>query len=693
MGVLLAATATFAVRAETPRHSTSLRFASAHTGMYMSSLRNAQQWQTVMESHAIAKLQSLPLYQMAMTQLQSEWQSGSLVPVREFLESPENKNFLPLVKDALAQEVFLSLGDLLRMVNEVSNTVNMASMQAQLSGEDPEKATQEALLKLVEDNPQLLQVPGWTYGFRLSNVDVAKQEIPRLAAMLRDCLASLDERLAPQLVEETINGDSYHAVKLSGENFPWEDLLDDSDLDPDVQARLLKRLKQITLTINLGMHEEFLILYLGADTGALTRLGQAPLLVDDPKMATLQRVEDKPLTSIGYVSDSFMQKVSSADRQIDQMVQMLNMMLKLAPLPPDVSQDLAKDLRAFGDDIKAQLPKVAGAVSYSWQIDQGYESLGFNWTEYRQVDGSKPLSILKHVGTSPILMVAARGKPDPRAGQLAKKWFGKVGQYFERLVVPSFGPDEKKLYESAKQQLAPLGKKLVEVNRTKLTPAMADGQAAFILDARLTAPAWHQAMPPASEPLPLPELNLVFGVSDAGLLKEGAADLFGIVQDSIIVVSRLFPDQVPPIQLPPPIRQEVPNGELFLYPLPPQIGLDSRIAPVAALSVDTLVLGVVPETAAQLLSPSPLEPADQLFQTENPLASAWRFDLHKLLTTASPWIDYVAALNGESPDSETMVQVHALLDILGCVRLLHGVGQLEDGVFVSRSICHLQDLP
>ena len=244
-------------------------------------------------------------------------------------------------------------------------------------------------------------------------------------------------------------------------------------------------------------------------------------------------------------------------------------------------------------------------MGYGFSTEDGFESYSYNWGQIK-LDGTKPLSILNHVGGSPIAYVAFRNTADIKAYEFSSKWCGKLIEYAERIAVPFLEPEQRELFAKVKAAMMPLGKRLDAANREKLIPAFADGQSAIVMDAKLTGDNWVALMPPAVKPLPLPEISCVYGVSDAKLMKEGYREYFDVLQTAITELSAIMPEQVPPFQLPPPQTQVSDAGTVYYYPLPAVAGVDERIAPNAGVSNDAMVLSLVPDASKRLLASQPL---------------------------------------------------------------------------------------
>ena len=111
----------------------------------------------------------------------------------------------------------------------------------------------------------------------------------------------------------------------------------------------------------------------------------------------------------------------------------------------------------------------------------------------------------------------------------------------------------------------PLLARLNSANITMLQPAMADGQHAFVLDAKITSRRWFTGMPQEG-PLPMLEPALVYGVSDADLLKKGVGEYRAVADEVMAKIREKNPEALPPgLQNPRSASARNPIGnDLFL---------------------------------------------------------------------------------------------------------------------------------
>ena len=147
------------------------------------------------------------------------------------------------------------------------------------------------------------------------------------------------------------------------------------------------------------------------------------------------------------------------------------------------------------------------------------EGYSYNWTENLMLDGSKPLTLLEHVGGNPILAAVWRERYAPEDYDLVVKWAVIGYRYFEKYAVPEMSSHDRKKYEQFKELVRTLPGRIDRANREMLIPALADSQGALVLDAKLSIRKIVKDMPDPGKPMPMAEPALVVGVSNAELLR------------------------------------------------------------------------------------------------------------------------------------------------------------------------------
>src|SRR5262249_34893665 len=148
----------------------------------------------------------------------------------------------------------------------------------------------------------------------------------------------------------------------------------------------------------------------------------------------------------------------------------------------------------------------------------GHESYAYDWSEHKAVDSSQPLTVLNHVGGSPLLAFVGRTKYQPQNYQMLVKWVKLINQRFEEMALPRLDEGTRAQYEEFAKILHPVLKRIDKATSELLLPALADGQMGLVLDAQMTSKQWHQMMPASDKPLPILEPAIIVGVSDAAKL-------------------------------------------------------------------------------------------------------------------------------------------------------------------------------
>jgi hypothetical protein len=162
-----------------------------------------------------------------------------------------------------------------------------------------------------------------------------------------------------------------------------------------------------------------------------------------------------------------------------------------------------------------------------------------------------------------------------------------------------------------------------------------------VLDAKISSEQWHKSMPPAKEPLPMLELGVVVGVSDAELLKKAFGEYFAVANALLAGAHEKAPDEVPPLKIPPPQTHDLGAGMAYFYLLPKELGLDKKLNPVAGLSESVGVLTLSPRHCRRLLTKTPLQvDGTPLADVDRPLAAASAFNFAALIDAIRPWVDY-----------------------------------------------------
>lgn len=236
------------------------------------------------------------------------------------------------------------------------------------------------------------------------------------------------------------------------------------------------------------------------------------------------------------------------------------------------------------------------------------------------------------------------------------------------------------------------------------------------MDVAAQSKQWVTHLPASPKPLPMLEFAVVTSVSDTERLRQGAKEYFSIVQDTVALVHEINPEKVPDIQLPEPKRRDLAGGgTLYVYLLPEEWGVDSQVAVNGGLTDTAAAVSTLPATTERLLKTTPLD-VDTSLDLNRPAGMVAHFECRKIVDALRPWIDYgldVAMGNlttdDEAADEEgndapaeqspmmlqlgfIVPQIHQFLDVATALRSASAVTYEEDGVWVTHSETHFEDL-
>jgi hypothetical protein len=693
----------------------SVKFVPADAAFYSAMLRNGEQIEAIAKSKAWAKIKALPLVQMLMTKVKEEWEdpNGKMAGLAQFYAQPENQELVEMLLDMFSNEMFCYAGEnyigVSGVIAQAMGAMQYGPAMAQLSGEevagDSTKVQVRMLLRSLTENAQQLKIPDLVIGFKLSDAKKAEAQLKRLEAVLTAVTAQ-SPQLKGRYKKTTVAKANLHTLTLDGKMVPWEMIpFNQFEDNPGEFDDLIKHLKQVKLTIALGIRENYLLLSLGESTAHLEKLGKGKHLVDLPDFKPLARFADRRLTSIGYASKALKAAAATNAGNLDSMAELLKTALDRAPIPDAKRKKIDKDLEKLADELKGQLPEVGSTLSFAFLTDRGSESYIYEGGDHPGLDGSKPLTLLDHVGGSPILAFVSRHTYKPENYQNFVKWVRVAGKDLEDALVPLLDPDKKETYEKFAKAAKPLLERLDKATGTLLLPALADGQFGFVLDGKLESKQWHEALPEADKPLPMLEPALVWGVSDAKLLKQAVGEYWAIAKDAIDAIRELAPDSIPEdFKLPDPQMQKVKGGTIYGFPLPEEWGLDKQILPNGGLSETVATLSISQKHAERLLAKTPLkvESGPLADAAKKPLASAVYVNWPALIDVATAWMDYAipyaaAKLPGDAPVGkgswvEVLQQVRTAVEVLKVFRGSTSCSYFEDGLLVTHSESIIKDL-
>ena len=627
----------------------------ADAAFLSATLRAREQYDRFMKSNAFRALKDLPAVRRALGSLEEQRSMpGSPFSMAEtFMQLPENEQAVDVLADMVATDTFVygepSCISFLRLLQKVQELQGTAPLQAELGRNDGLEGVQKAaIVKGLAANLDLLVVPDIVWGFRTTKVDAAKAQLRRIEVLLK-LVTQANPAMADALARKPIAGGEVVTFTIQGDQLPWGELEDELAAGLDDKAdldKVLDRLRKLDVVVALGVIGDRVILSVGDSIDHLQKLalpgtGRQGLL-DTPPFAQLRAHKDKPLTGLAYVSDALAdlnrESASSGFRMLNQAA---DAAIQQAALPAEAAADTRRLLSKAEKDLGRRLPKPGPWLAFSFLTDQGYEGYAWDWARNQPFDGSRRLDLLEHVGGAPLAAVVSRIKSDPALlDDLTALASGSWG-LFMKYGVPRADETERERVEAFDEHVVPLGKKLMEVLRAKIVPALADGQVGLVIDAKTKTTRVQRDLPASAEPLPLLEPAIVLPLADPKLFREGMSDLFTLADELVDAARKMDPDAVPAAyEVPEPEKAKVAAGSIWSFALP-ESGLDEQLRPAIGVGDKAAVFSLVPAQAGRLLAAGRIETGSQLATFQEPLAGAAALDFAGLVDALRPWIVYV----------------------------------------------------
>ena len=722
-------------------------------------LRLREQWERFAKSNAYAALKKLPAVQRALDQIEEQKvQPGSpLSMFATFMELPENQQALDLLDDMISTDTFLygepscvKFVELFQKVQRAQQAANILLMARggefdldvdldfeALDGDDngaavppgkariqpvqmvrtaPDELASRLVLQTLADNVDLIVVPDLVWGFKTSKLPAAESQLKRIEVLIK-LITQANPDLAKSLDRRKVAGGEVVTFTIDGATLPWDDMTREATegMDGEALDKVLDRLRSLDLVISLGMIGDRVVFSIGDSADHLDKLGASgskPGLVATKPFEPLVADKGKRLTGVSYLSQAMAQVLAPSAADIEQLAELADTIAAEADLPEGAAAEARQSLEKMAAGYKKRLPVPGPWMAYSFLADQGYEGYAWDWTQNRPFDGSKRLDLLEHTGGAPLGAVVFRVKNDPQQFEDLVSWAGMAWNFFTKFVLVKAGDDDRERVGLVEKHLGPLAEKFVGTVRTKLLPALADGQIGLVLDAKSRTKRFQAGLPEAAEPLPLTEPAIVLGLDDPKLFREGLSDIFALGDELVDAVREIDPDSVPAdYRIKDPEKTKAEAGTVWSWAID-STGLDDQIRPAIGVGEHVAVLSMVPKQATRLLADSKLETGSQLTKFEEPLAGAAALDSAGFIDAIQPWIVYLTRLvcvqqrEGEidremiltkdvenEQATDALAQVAKVCEVLKCLRVAVAEAAIKGDATVTHWRNVIRDLP
>jgi len=589
-------------------------------------------------------------------------------PFKAILEDPANKDWPALAADAFSREIFFSAGngsaELYAAYQEAFGYEGI--WQTFLEGaKNPNPGQQDAavtnryraILRSYNAKPDRLKAPNLLFGLKVSDSKKISQQLDRLDGILPMLLKG--SKLEGRVEKQKIAGDEFRVITIDKDMIPWkeiEDKLEEYEEKPGEFNPLIAHLKKRTLRIAFGIRQGYLLIAIGETVDHVGSFGgDGDKLAGRAEFKPLAKYAEKPITSIAYVSAKFRQTATPNVALLGGVLEVAKAGLaKAEELPEDQRKAIEKDVDALAKELAKGSQPPKAAMSFSFRSAKGWESFSHDYSPTEGVSKT-PLTILNHLDGNPLFAGAYRSSTTVEDYRGIVKWLGVFGKHalkYAETTAPN-GDEIAKVYRDL---ALPLLKELNEIIEKLWFPAVADGQTGIVIDSKWKSMQWHAAMPESAVAIPMFELGLLLGVSDAAKF-EKAVDGFRLwANEAYAKVRDLNPaGEVPDFEIPKPPVIKVKGTTLATIALPEAWGLDPQLLPTAGLTDTIAAFTLSRSHTDRLLKVSPWKgTAAPLADAKKPLDSFLYLYHEGLVDTLAPWLEMAVGFAPQPEDGPNL---------------------------------------
>ncbi|HMP60702.1 MAG TPA: hypothetical protein PKD86_15260, partial [Gemmatales bacterium] len=374
----------------------SLKFVPEDAAFYFSFQRCREQFEIVRASRSWRAVANMPSVKDLWQEFDKQWQGpeGDLARVRIFLEQKDNQQLLEVLADMVSHEVFFVGGsnwvDLVHILAEGYGAMALAPAMAMFENfgvagpDDVNRAQMRALLTTLSEYSEDLTIPDLVVGFHLKGDQAAAEAQIRRLELLGGLLVSFVPELKDTLKRKKIGETNFLVFSLDFEKLPLGEIdLSEYEDEPDEFEDLIDRLKEMKLSIGLGVKDGCLVLVIGEELEeTLEGLLEGPRLADSEHFKPVLPHLGKRVVSLSFISEEMGFGTGWSEDQVEEMVDSFESMLEEAPLSEEQRERLLKDVKQMFEDLAPFQATPGPGLAVSLLVEDGIESYAWDYGKY-----------------------------------------------------------------------------------------------------------------------------------------------------------------------------------------------------------------------------------------------------------------------------------------------------------------------
>jgi hypothetical protein len=623
---------------------------------FSSSLNLEESWNEFVSGPFMTRLRAVPYIQEVEAELWKQWENdgGQVAQAKAVLQNPNVQNLVKLLRDMFSDEVFVYGGS--DLSDTLSGVIALQGEMMNVMSEGPE-AMEAYFQEMDAESLAGIKLPTLVMGFRVEDEDNARLQLDALEGFARLGGSAIEEALPflERLKRRDFAAGQTLTFTLDASLIPVDQF---QGQEAQTAAKIVEILGGRSISFGLGVKDGILLIGFSEDADVLNNFGDPEeSLFDHPELEPLRSADPAKLRSIGYVSKEFSESNFKANfgSYFENLASQFSMALETEKdRIPELSEwraEIINDAQKMDAYLGELAPEFGAMVSWSRAIPGGLEGYTYNGTKNDFLANASPMKILEHAGSQPMLVLAGKQKPSPKAFEMVDLLLDVAPKHLKRFIaLAEEGEEDRRLATLAVERGFPLVTELVGILEGKIQQATAQNETLIAMDGDWSI-AELPDLPPPQTALPLPEFALACGISNRDLFVAGGAEIFEVFDKALELIRELAPDAAPPgYMIPRPEESEAGAATKFSYaeftnalPIP-------GFEPQGLLSDDVLILGYSSRQVVDMLAPKAMKVRPAWLKADTPVAAISMVDMAAMVEMARPWAEYGLMLSGKGLD-------------------------------------------
>ncbi len=207
------------------------------------------------------------------------------------------------------------------------------------------------------------------------------------------------------------------------------------------------------------------------------------------------------------------------------------------------------------------------SLSWTYASDVGLEGMAYDWSKNSVLENAEPMTIVRNVGASPLMMVAAKSLSQPMLVTLRDAIIERAPAHLRSFItLAESDEDKKELILQVVDKGWPLLEDAVRIIDEEILPSLDSREVVMSIAAQWTTTELSPDFPPADQALPIPEVGAAFKLTNRDQFLAGCQEMFGLFDRVVDLVREIKPDAVPVnYSVPRPEKEELAGATKFFY--------------------------------------------------------------------------------------------------------------------------------